>query len=215
MEIERARRYWNGEATTFDQEADHGLTHPRVAAAWDVLLADLLPAPPADLLDAGCGTGSLSVLLALNGYRVTGIDFAPEMLAQAEAKATARGADAIFLPMDAAAPVLPASSFDVVICRHVLWALPAWPTVLDRWASLLRPGGRLVLIEGFWHTGGGLKAEEILSGMSPEFANVTVRNLSGQPDLWGGPVNDERYAVVVSRHSDSGAGTRGAAVGRM
>ena len=43
-------------------------------------------------LDVGCGTGSLSVMLAGLGYHVTGIDLSPAMLARAEAKAAAFGA---------------------------------------------------------------------------------------------------------------------------
>ena len=41
------------------------------------------------ILDLGCGTGSLSVLLSDRGYEVIGVDASPEMLAQAQAKATA------------------------------------------------------------------------------------------------------------------------------
>ena len=40
----------------------------------------------ASILDAGCGTGSLALMLAQAGYRVTGVDFSPEMIARARAK---------------------------------------------------------------------------------------------------------------------------------
>jgi len=42
-----------------------------------------LVAPPAAVLDAGCGTGRLAVKLAELGYRCTGIDLDPSMLAEA------------------------------------------------------------------------------------------------------------------------------------
>ena len=57
---------------------------------------------------------------------------------------------------DASAPSLDHASVDVVLCRHVLWALPDPAEVVARWVRLLRPAGRLVLVEGFWHTGAGL-----------------------------------------------------------
>ncbi|MCR5456844.1 MAG: class I SAM-dependent methyltransferase [Clostridiales bacterium] len=45
------------------------------------------PNIPKQILDLGCGTGSLSVLMAKKGYDVTGIDLSNEMLALASAKA--------------------------------------------------------------------------------------------------------------------------------
>jgi SAM-dependent methyltransferase len=47
--------------------------------------------PVRRLLDLGCGTGSHAVELAARGYGVTGIDRSPAMIAQARAKAAARG----------------------------------------------------------------------------------------------------------------------------
>lgn len=38
------------------------------------------------LLDLACGTGTMTALFAQRGYRVTGVDFSPEMLAQAQRK---------------------------------------------------------------------------------------------------------------------------------
>ena len=69
--------YWDSQAATFDDEADHGLRDPLVRDAWRRLLLPHLPAAPASVADIGCGTGSLSVLLAGEGYAVTGVDFAP------------------------------------------------------------------------------------------------------------------------------------------
>jgi len=62
--------YWDDQADTFDEEADHGLRDPQVREAWRRLLLAHLPAAPAAIADIGCGTGSLSVLLAGEGYAV-------------------------------------------------------------------------------------------------------------------------------------------------
>ena len=59
----------------------------------------------------------------------------------------------------------------------------------------LKPGGRLVLIEGYWNTGAGLHAQEIVEALPTALMNLAVQNLSDQPELWGGAVSDERYAV--------------------
>ena len=91
---------------------------------------------------------------------------------------------------------MPAASFDVVLARHVLFALPEPEAVLARWIALLRPGGRLLLVEGFWHTGAGLHAAEVERMLRPLRADVEVVPLSDRDGLWGGPVDDERYLVL-------------------
>ena len=55
--------------------------------------------------------------------------------------------------------------------EHLLWALREPAQVLQRWVNLLVPGGRLILIEGYWHTGGGLHAEEVTEAL-PIILNV-------------------------------------------
>ena len=81
---------WDRLADRFDDEPDHGLRDPGVRAAWTALLLPLMPDPPARILDLGCGTGSLAVLLAQAGHEVAGIDASTQMLALARAKAAAR-----------------------------------------------------------------------------------------------------------------------------
>lgn len=187
---------WDAYSAAFDDEPDHGLRDPAVRAAWRRLLADLLPPSPARVADLGCGTGSVSVLLAEDDHRVTAVDQSPAMLDRAAAKAAAAGVAVELHRGDAAAPPLPGGGFDVVLSRHVVWALPDPGAALARWASLLAPGGRLVLVEGRWSTGAGLTSAELVAAVEPYAAVVEVRPLP-DPALWGGPITDERYAVVA------------------
>jgi 2-polyprenyl-3-methyl-5-hydroxy-6-metoxy-1,4-benzoquinol methylase len=195
---EAARDQWDRAAATFDDEPDHGLREPRVRAAWTARLRGWLPAAPATILDLGCGTGSLSVVMAELGYTVSGLDLSPAMIARARAKASAAGRKIAFQVMDAAAPSLAPALFDGLVCRHLLWALPRPAEVLARWAALLRPGGRLVLVEGRWGTGAGLTPGEVLSALPPVLVPHPVENLSSEPALWGRTVSDERYAIVAA-----------------
>jgi 2-polyprenyl-3-methyl-5-hydroxy-6-metoxy-1,4-benzoquinol methylase len=197
--LRETRRYWDNAATTFDDEPDHGLRDPIVRAAWTKVLSSWLPEPGGLILDIGCGTGSLSLLMAQLGHGVTGIDLAPAMIAQAEAKAEAAGQQIPFQVMDAAQPDFAPQQFEAIVCRHLLWTLPDPPAVLQRWAELLKPGGRLVLIEGFWQTGAGMHATAVMQAMPPPLTILAVQPLSDQPALWGGEVTDERYAVVALR----------------
>ncbi|MBW8793824.1 MAG: class I SAM-dependent methyltransferase [Streptomyces sp.] len=199
---------WDAEAARFDEEPDHGLGTPEVRAAWVARLRAWLPERPADVLDLGCGTGSLALLAAEQGHRVTGVDSSPAMLERARAKLAGR--DAVFLPGDAAAPPVGERLFDVLLVRHVLWALPDPARVLRHWRSLLRPGGtshafgsgggRFVLVEGVWGTVTpvGIPAGRLTALLAPLAADVRVEPLSAQSVLWGKEVDDERYAVVAT-----------------
>lgn len=190
--------YWDNEAATFDDDPDHGLRDPRVRDAWRHLLLTHLPPAPAAVADIGCGTGTLSVLLAAEGYAVTGLDFAPEMVRAARAKARAAGVTARFVLSDAATPTLPPASFDVVLARHVLWAMPDADHALAAWLGLLLSGGTLVLIEGRWSTGAGMTTAEAGRTVLRHRADATITALE-DPVLWGGPVSDERYLLVSRR----------------
>jgi SAM-dependent methyltransferase len=191
--------YWDEAAASFDEEPDHGLHPPQVLAAWTKLLERWLPGETADILDIGCGTGSLSGVMAGLGHRVTGIDFSRAMIERAMAKGAAASFSTAFEVMDAAKPAFPSGSFDVLVCRHVLWALPETAEVLQRWIKLLRKNGRLILIEGYWHTGGGLHSAEILAALPNSAKTITVEDLSHQPDYWGGPVEDDRFAIIIEK----------------
>jgi len=189
------RSYWDAEAARFDEEPDHGLRDSDTRAAWRALLTRHLPVPPADVLDLGCGTGTLTVLLAQDGHHVHGVDLAPAMVAAARAKVAAAGVAAIVQEGDAANPPGDPAAYDVVLSRHVLWALPDPGAAVGRWARVVRPGGRLVLVEGRWWTGGGLTAVESRRLATPHLADIVVEPLT-DPLLWGGPISDERYLLT-------------------
>ncbi len=107
--------------------------------AW---LADLLPPPPARILDAGCGEGAMSRRLADAGYAVTSIDADPA------AVAAARAAGVPAVRADLAS--YDDEPFDAVVMLLSLHHMHPLGTALDRVAHLLRPGGMLVLDEYAW-----------------------------------------------------------------
>jgi len=74
---------------------DIGRPQPRLVA-----IADRVTGP---VLDAGCGTGEHALFFATRGLHVTGIDFVPEAIRRARAKAAERGLAVEFLVKDATA----------------------------------------------------------------------------------------------------------------
>ena len=151
---EQVAAHWGRRAPGFDDGFGHSIRTPAERAAWERIFDLVLTgSQPLDALDAGCGTGFLSFELAARGHRVTGVDFAPAMLAEARRKAAERTVSVRFEEADAEHLPFPAGSFDLAISRHVLWTLPHPEAAIDEWIRVLRPGGRLVVVDGQFNPG--------------------------------------------------------------
>src|ERR1700694_3338965 len=112
--------HWGRRAPGFDAGFGHSIRTPAERAAWDRIFGLVLGGNgPLEALDAGCGTGFLSFELAARGHRVTGVDFAPAMVAEARRKAAARGVPIRLEEADAEQLPFAPGSFDLVISRHV------------------------------------------------------------------------------------------------
>jgi ubiquinone/menaquinone biosynthesis C-methylase UbiE len=164
--------HWDRRAPTFDDDFGHSIRTPAERAAWDRILDLVLAGRTAlECLDVGCGTGFLSFELATRGHRVTGVDFAPAMLAEARRKAAERGSAVRFEEADAERLPFPAAGFDLVVSRHVLWTLPHPEAAIDEWIRVLGAGGRLVVVDGQFDAGatppaaGSARASEEYAGV--------------------------------------------------
>jgi SAM-dependent methyltransferase len=189
---EAVRSYWDLDAKTYDGSASH---HPRTAAeqaAWSASLRRLLPSPPAKVLDAGAGTGFVSILLARQGYTVTALDLAPGMLARLQEKA--RDADLEVQTIEGDATDPPRDNFDAVVERHLLWTLPDPGAALNGWHEAA-PGGRLVLLEGLWGAQGGY------GGQLRSTCQALLRRVRGE-----GPDHHAEYDPEVRARLPLGSG---------
>jgi len=74
------------------------------------------------------------------------------MLDELVANAAARGLAVDARLGDAVAPDFAPDSFDAVTSRHLLWTLREPARAMTSWRAVLRPGGRLVAVDGFWFT---------------------------------------------------------------
>ena len=152
---EEIQQFWDEDAAVYDDSPEHHPRRPHERAAWSATLRRLLPDPPARVLDAGAGTGFLSLLMAAQGYQVTAMDLSAGMLEKLRAKAARQGLDVVIMRADAASP--PDGPFDAVVERHLLWTLPDPAAALAAWRQAV-PTGRLVLVEGTWGKTTGIPA---------------------------------------------------------
>jgi ubiquinone/menaquinone biosynthesis C-methylase UbiE len=109
--------------------------------------------PGMRVLEIGCGTGTLTVMMAARDADVTGIDAAPAMLAEAKAKLAEAGLlERVSLKhMDAAlvGERFNPASFDLIVSTLVFSELPPDEQrfVLENCQDLLAPGGRLLIAD--------------------------------------------------------------------
>src|SRR6266849_660851 len=164
--------HWNRRAPGFDDDFGHSIRTPGERTAWDRILDLVLPRGRAlDALDAGCGTGFLTFELAARGHRVTGVDFAPAMIAEARRKAAEGDVSVRLEEADAEQLPFGPGSFDLAISRHVLWTLPHPEAAIDEWVRVLRPGGRLVVVDSQLDPSAALPSQEN-ARTSQEYAAV-------------------------------------------
>ncbi|CAN5879253.1 hypothetical protein BH11MYX3_BH11MYX3_22870 [soil metagenome] len=112
-----------------------------------ILRRHALPEAPA-ILDVGCGTGEISSRLAEVFPRstVTGVDLLEPHLELARERYAGLGDRLTFRQADAFELPFPARSFDLVVCRHLLQAVPHPENILAEMVRVARPGAVLHVI---------------------------------------------------------------------
>jgi tocopherol O-methyltransferase len=135
--------YWDKNVKSFSQSLQR--MNEVMAEAARVKQGDVV-------LDAGCGVGGSSIYLAsAYGCRVIGITLSEKQVGQAFENAQKRGVEALthFLKKDYADTGFPDSSFDVLWgCESICYAEDKEKFIKEAF-RLLKPGGRLVVADGF------------------------------------------------------------------
>jgi demethylmenaquinone methyltransferase/2-methoxy-6-polyprenyl-1,4-benzoquinol methylase len=109
--------------------------------AWRRNTVSALALPPQSVvLDLACGTGDLSRLAERRSYRVIGADLSAGMLAANHAATPLVEADCSQLPFGDGA-------FDGLVCGYALRNFTDLQSAFNEMARVLRPGGRLAILE--------------------------------------------------------------------
>ena len=139
---ERQRRSYAKDAATYDDEMDFferwiiGSEH----RSWACSRA------AGETLEVGFGTG-LNLPHYPDGVNLIGVDLSPDMLALARARADRIGRTVGLIEADAMDLPFPDESFDTVVCTYVLCSVPDDGLAVSEMRRVLRPGGRLILVD--------------------------------------------------------------------
>lgn len=133
-----ASRWWDPQGP---QRPLHELNPARLG-----YVAARVPLAGARVLDVGCGAGLLSEAMAGDGARVTALDLSPELVevAKLHLLESGRQVDYRLQSVEALAAEMP-GAFDAITCMEMLEHVPDPASVLQACATLLKPGGRLLL----------------------------------------------------------------------
>jgi ubiquinone/menaquinone biosynthesis C-methylase UbiE len=171
----------------------------------DHVLSLLELEPGAHLVDLCCGRGGIGLWFAQeSGASVTGVDFSPAAIAEAERRAELfLGVRATFRVADARETPLEAQSVDALVCIDALQMLPERDRVLGEVGRLLRPGGRAVFTTWETDVKGGVLGQNPMSnvGRLVEAAGLRVVTREEHPE-W-----DERqrlmFGTAIAEDGDS------------
>jgi len=138
-----ANRWWDPNGP---QRALHELNPTRLS-----YVATRCSLRGATVLDVGCGAGLLSEALALEGAHVTALDLAPELIEVAQLHLLEVRQQHPQLAVDYRVQSVESlvtemsSCFDAITCMELLEHVPDPASVIRACATLLKPGGRLIV----------------------------------------------------------------------
>lgn len=152
----RARAQFEKWAQTYDQSILNRLLFQRCYLKFIELILRSCPVKSdreLRLLDIGCGTGTFAAMLAETSLpiRPVGLDMATGMCQIAAEKAErADLADRVsFVVADSEHLPMPTETFDVITCSNSFHHYPHQQQVLAQMFEALKPGGRVMIIDGF------------------------------------------------------------------
>jgi ubiquinone/menaquinone biosynthesis C-methylase UbiE len=173
VDIEEVRQHWLRAGASFaDQDGVTSTSRdPHLGELERAAVLGHFPRD-AEILDLGCGDGSHTVHYARAASRAVGIDYVGALLDIARARAREAGVEVDFIEASVTdlCDRFGAASFDVVISQRCLINLPSWDlqrSVLSQTFQVLRPGGLLLLTEGFSEPLEELNRLREATGLSP------------------------------------------------
>jgi len=142
--------YWNQISKGYSSRIGYNLTDIQRKLWLDILSEIVGENKKLKILDVGTGPGFLAFLFCELGNECTGIDFSEKMIEYALKNSINNGFKCNFQCADAENLPFEDESFDVVANRHLLWTLMHPGKAVREWVRVLKPGGKLIIMDGEW-----------------------------------------------------------------
>lgn len=150
------------------------------------------------VLEVGVGTGK-NMPYYPPGVQVTGVDLSEKMLLRARRRAERMGLSVTLLQMDAQVLDFPDDTFDSAVATFVFCSVPDPVQGLREMTRVVRPGGRIVLLEH-------VRAEHPLLGRLMDLLDPLVARLMGPHINRETVENVRRAGLTLERVEDVGMG---------
>lgn len=147
------KRHWSRDANNYNKSMKTTLKSVEAKRHWQEIFTDALGKDRLKILDVGTGPGIVAFLLAELGHDVTGVDFSEGMLRNALENKESQGLPVDFRIGDAEKLPFDDNTFDAVVSRYVLWTVTDPLKAMLEWKRVLKPGGKVVIVDGNWHHG--------------------------------------------------------------
>lgn len=149
---EQLDRYWDSRSRGYNFATHHILGK---TSYYDELIDSLIPSGMSGkVLDIATGCGEMAIVAARKGHSVTAIDTSERMLYHARKNADKENLDITCMRMDMnEVNGFEPRSFDLVIAKSAIWLLRYPVKAIRDWADLIKPGGKMLIIDSNFYLG--------------------------------------------------------------
>ncbi|SNS93843.1 Ubiquinone/menaquinone biosynthesis C-methylase UbiE [Anaerovirgula multivorans] len=147
----RIENYWNSRAGDYSESIQKEMNSFQINA-WRKLISENAPSKAnIKALDIGTGPGFFTIVMSDLGYKVTAVDCTENMLSEARKNVERAGFTAEFLQGDCHQLPFEDASFDLIVCRNLVWTLVDPIGAYCEWYRLLKPEGKLLIFDANWY----------------------------------------------------------------
>jgi len=148
---QRIENYWTTRANGYSQSIREELDSFK-KDAWKKLISEHAgQGDNIEALDIGTGPGFFAILMSDLGYQVTAVDYTEDMLQEARKNTENAGFYVHLVKADAHKLPFLDNTFDLIICRNLVWTLANPQTVYQEWRRVLKINGKVLVYDANWY----------------------------------------------------------------